>query len=127
MGLHEEHLQQFIAKGLERLEKRTFKRCRKLDHREEEDFHEARKSVKAWLGAVGFLPEGAMPVDPGFHLLAEILGDENDLATLSAWLKGHGFTQRFSPDLWKTIRDARKRLQKEAIRNAEMLTPSWAG
>ena len=127
MGLHEEHLQQFIAKGLERLEKRTFKRCRKLDHQEVEDFHEARKSVKAWLGAVGFLPEGAMPVDPGFHLLAEILGDENDLATLSVWLKGHGFTQRFAPDLWKTIKAARKRLQKEAIRNAGMLTPSWAG
>lgn len=124
IGLHEENLPQAIAKGLEQLEKRTLKRCRKLDHREVEDFHEARKSVKAWLGAVGFLPEGSMPVDPAFHVLAEVLGDENDLATLSAWLKSHGFTQRFAPDLWRTIKGARRRLQKEAIREAEKLTPS---
>ena len=57
-SLPKEHLPERISKGLAKLEKRTLQRCRKLDHREEEDFHEARKAVKAWLGAIGFLPEG---------------------------------------------------------------------
>lgn len=123
-GLPPENLAATIAKGLEKLEKRTLKRCRKLDHRAEEDFHEARKAVKALLGAVGFLPEGVIPLDPKLHDLAERLGDENDLATLSGWLESHGFTTRFAPDLWKTIKVARHGKQKEVIREAAKLSPS---
>jgi hypothetical protein len=113
-----EELAATITKGLKKLEERAIKRCRKLDHRAEEDFHEARKAVKALLGAIGFLPEGAVSLDPRLNDLAELLGDENDLATLSHWLESHGFTPRFAPGLWKTIRAARHRLQKKVIKNA---------
>ncbi len=110
-----------IAKGFRKLEKRTLKRCAKLDHRAEEDFHEARKAVKALLGATGFLPEGLITADPKLHDLAELLGDENDLATLSAWLEGHGFTPRFAQDLWSVIAAKRHALQKEVIAKAAKL------
>jgi hypothetical protein len=110
-----------ISTGLGKLRKRVLKRCRRLDHRAEEDFHEARKALKAWLGAVGFLPEGMLGCDPLLQEMAEFLGDENDLATLSAWLDEHGFTKRFAPDLRKALHTARRRLQKRAIRDAAKL------
>lgn len=110
-----------LAKRVKKLQRQAFKRCGKLDDRKEEDFHEARKAVKALLGAAGFLPEGAVPVDPKFHDLAELLGDENDLATLSLWLNEHGFTKRFAPDLRKTIAAARRKLQKQVIEDVSKL------
>jgi CHAD domain len=110
-----------VQKGMEKLEKRTLKRLRRLSDRNEEDFHEARKAVKALLGAGGFLPEGSVDFDSKYHDLAELLGDENDLATLSTWLESHGFTQRFAPDLWKAIKDRRNKLQKTVIKDAEKL------
>lgn len=113
-----EELAGTIAKGLKKLEQRALKRSLKLDHRAEEDFHEARKALKALLGAVGFLPDGAAPLNPKLHYLAELLGDENNLATLSRWLDGHGFTPRFAPDLWKTISATRHKLQKKVIKEA---------
>jgi CHAD domain-containing protein len=121
LALPAEILSDAVRNGLEKLEKRALKRCGKLDHRAEEDFHEARKAVKAWLGAAGFLGEGVIPLDPKFHDLAEVLGDENDLATLSAWLDNHGFTRRFAPGLWKTIKAARRAKQKIAIRDGREL------
>ena len=113
-----------IGKGLAKMKRRALKRCRKLDHRRQEDFHEARKAVKALLGAVGFLPEGVIPLDPRFHDLADLLGDENDLATLSVWLVSHGFTARFAPDLWKTLKSARRKLQARVIEEATKLPAS---
>ena len=126
LGLMDDQLPEAMRKGLGKLEKRALKRCRKLNHRAEEDFHEARKAVKAWLGAVGFLAEGAIPLDPKFHDLAEVLGDENDLATLSEWLVDHGFTRRFAPDLWKTLKLVRHNRQKQAIRDARDLATAGA-
>ena len=73
--------------------RKAVSRCRKLDHRAEEDFHEARKALKAWTGALGFLHEGTVKVEPILHELAELLGDENDLATLSALAGGTWFHQ----------------------------------
>lgn len=125
-GLPQAHLAEAIEKGLSKLEKRTIKRCRKLDHLAEEDFHEARKAVKAWIGAVGFLAEGAIPLDPKLHDLAEVLGDENDLATLGVWLDEHGFTKRFAPELWKTMKAARHEKQKVAIRDGKSLAAAKA-
>jgi len=110
-----------IGKGLEKLERRVFKRCGRLDDRAEEHFHEARKAVKAWLGAVAFLPEGVIPVNPQFDELAESLGDENDLTTLSVWLQDHGFTEKFAPDLWKTLNASRRKLQRDLIRDVANL------
>ena len=121
-ALPAEHLLERIAEGLEKLARRTAKRCRKLDHRAGKDFHEARKALKAWLGAVGFLPDGVIPHNPLLDKLAELLGDENDLATLSAWLDGHGFTLKFAPHLWATIEKSRLRLQRKAIKDAAKLS-----
>lgn len=117
----EEEIADELAKALKKLKQRAIKRCRKLDHCSEEEFHEARKAVKAVLGAAGFLPEGAAPLDPKFKDLAELLGDENDLTTLSEWLKKRGFTKRFAPDLWKTLRSARRQLQKQVMKEVTKL------
>jgi hypothetical protein len=116
-----EHLPERVGKGLARLEKRALSRCRKLDRQDDEDFHQARKAVKAWLGAIGFLPENSVKADPVLHELAEQLGDENDLTTLAEWLDEHGFTRRFAPELWDAIKTSRRRLQRKAIKDAERL------
>jgi hypothetical protein len=117
-GLPVEGLARTIGTGLSKLEKKVLKRCRRLDHREEEDFHEARKAVKAWLGAVGFLPEGLVSSCKALEGIAEMLGDENDLATLSEWLEAHGFTRRFVPGLRAAVDSARRKLQKQVIKEA---------
>ncbi len=121
LDLPSDELAARVTNGLVKLQQRVIKRCRRLDHRSEEDFHDARKSLKAWLGALAFLPGGTLESDPLLHEMAEFLGDENDLATLSAWLGEHGFTAHFAPDLWKALKSARKRLQKRAIRDAGKL------
>jgi hypothetical protein len=54
--------------------------------------------------------------------LAELLGDENDLATLSTWLERHGFNENFVPNLWKDLSKARRKLRRKAIRDAAQLT-----
>ena len=120
-ALPPENLAERITKGLAKLESKAISRCRRLDHRAEEDFHEARKALKAWMGALGFLHEGTVKVEPVLHELAEFLGDENDLATLSVWLKEHGFTQRFAPDLWRAISTSRRRLQRKVIKDGARL------
>jgi len=107
--------------GLKNLHKQLAKRCRRLDHRGEEDFHDARKALKAYLGAISYLPEGLITLDPKMTELAELLGDENDLATLSAWIEGHGFTQDFEPYLWVKVTERRLKLQKKAIRDAAQM------
>ena len=112
-----------LNEGLGKLERRAIKRCHQLDHRREEDFHEARKAVKAWLGAVGFLPvaDGVTQADPLAHHLAERLGDENDLATLGSWLDEHGFTKRFVPELWSALTTERRRLQRKLVKDGARL------
>jgi CHAD domain len=107
-----------ISTGLKKLDKQVTKRCKRLNHDGEEDFHDARKALKAYLGALGFLPEGAITLDLKLLELPEILGDENDLATLSTWLDQHGFTENFVPVLWKKLEKSRSRLRKRAIRDA---------
>jgi hypothetical protein len=120
-ALPEEDLEERVARGHAKLERKAVSRCRKLDHRAEEDFHEARKALKAWTGAIGFLHEGSQKAEPILHELAEFLGDENDLATLSRWLEEHGFTKRFAPDLWRAISASRRRLQRKVIKDGARL------
>lgn len=122
-----ERLTEQITHGLKTLEHKTVKRCRTLDHRSDKDFHKTRKALKAWLGAVGFLPDGMIPGDPKLNELAELLGDENDLATLSAWLRRHGFTPELAPGLWESLDEKRHKLQREAIHHARDLSASLAG
>jgi hypothetical protein len=93
----------------------VIKRCRKLDPSAKEDFHDARKALKAYLGALGFMPEGLITPDPILADLPELLGDENDLATLSEWLEKHGFTAELVPDLWNKLKERRHHLRSEVI------------
>jgi len=116
-----ENLAERLAKGEKKLRKQVNKRCENLDHNAEEDFHDARKAIKAYLGAIKFLPEGCVVPDAEMVDLAELLGDENDLATLAAWLENHGFTADFVPTLWKKLKTARGNLRKQAIREADLL------
>ena len=119
-----EQLAERTTGGLKKLRTQVAKRCKRLDHRGEEDFHDARKSLKAYLGAIGFLPEGTLTPPPEMLELPELLGDENDLGTLSVWLDGHGFTEYFAPQLWEELEAARHKLRKKAIRDAALLTAS---
>jgi hypothetical protein len=116
-----ESLPKRVDKGICKLRKEVIHRCRHLDHRAEEDFHDARKALKAYLGALGFLPENRVTLEPVMAELAELLGDENDLATLSTWLERHGFTPGFAPELWQRIRKARKKIRKQAMADAAIL------
>ena len=120
-ALAPEDLADRLLPGFEKLRKQVTKRCHHLDHREEEDFHDARKALKAYLGALGFLPEGRIQLDPNVSELAELLGDENDLATLSSWLEAHGFTANFVPSLWEKLAETRCALRKQAIRKGVKL------
>ncbi len=110
-----------ISSGFGKLTERSVKRCRKLKHRDAADFHPARKALKSWLGAVGFLPAGWIVASPEICQLTEVLGDENDLHTLSVWLRQHGFTARFAPDLWDQINGSRRKLRREIIKDAARL------
>jgi hypothetical protein len=116
-----------ITHGLGKLEKRVIKRCRHLDHSDIEEFHDARKALKAYTGAIGFLPAGLVQLDPKLAALAELLGDENDLATLSNWLLCHGFTAAFVSGLWDKLEEFRNRLRTEIIRDISLLIDSGEG
>jgi len=118
-----------IQQGLEKLRKKLRKRAGKLERPKEEAFHDLRKSIKAYTGAVKFLPTGAVKflperdsiIPPVIHELADILGDENDLATLSEWLASHGFTALLEPALWKKLKKSREKLQDQVIQQANHL------
>mgnify|MGYP000087102029 CR=1 FL=1 len=73
LGVAAENLDETLAEGLKKLGKQVRKRCLRLDHRAEEDFHDARKALKAYLGALGFLPHGTVSLDPKMTEIAELL------------------------------------------------------
>lgn len=108
-------------KQLKRLHRRMVKHCRLMERRRETDFHEARKALKAWLGAARLLPELSSGIAAKVERLSGILGRENDLAVLEHWLDDHGFTKQLVPGLWETTAAARRRLQDRAIRKAAAL------
>lgn len=119
-----EDLAERISRGLKKLKKRVSKRCLTLDHSGDEDFHDARKSLKAYLGALEFLPKGMVTPDPRLAELPELLGDENDLATLSEWLENHGFTPDFVPSLWTSLKEHRDRFRTQVIQDvSKALSP----
>ncbi len=121
LALPEDSLAGRCEEGRDKLRAKLRKRFRDLKHGREEDFHEARKALKAWLGAHGFLPD-AQPDDASLPArLADWLGDENDLATLGIWLDEHGFTDRFVPDLWQCLAAERRRLQEKAAGESKRL------
>jgi hypothetical protein len=120
VALSEETLEDTLSRGLRRLEKNVRKCSRRIHRRGSEDFHNTRKALKAYLGAIGFLQSGDVTPDPKKTELVELLGDENDLATLSDWLIDHGFTDRFAPELWKKLKKVRRELQDQAVNDARI-------
>jgi hypothetical protein len=126
-ALPTEELPDRLSRGLKKLQKRVAKRCRSLDRRGEEDFHDARKALKAYLGALAFLPAGSCSLEKKLAELPEELGDENDLATLSFWLEDHGFTERFVPTLWEKIEEVRHELRKKIMQDTAELFPRAKG
>lgn len=114
-------LETTLARGLNKLYQQVRKRCLHLNHRDETHFHEARKALKAYLGALDFLPEGTVTPEPEMAAIADLLGDENDIATLSDWLTDHGFTPKFAPSLWQSLKDHRRKLQKQAVADSRAL------
>jgi len=121
MELPVEGLEMVAQTGARRLQKKVRRRLGALDSRNEEDFHDARKALKAFMGAAGFLPERAQPLDPKLAEIADLLGDENDLATLSDWLTEHGFSEKFAPGVWKLVKKSRRSLRKQVIADADGL------
>jgi len=119
--LPEESLAERVEVGLKKLRKQLAKRFGKINHRGEEDFHDARKALKAYLGALGFMPKESFAADPKMTELADVLGDENDLGTLSEWLEARGFTEDFVPSLWDKLTKSRNELRKDAVRDAARL------
>lgn len=113
-------LDECISNGLAKLDATIIKRCRRLDRRRENDFHEARKALKAQLGAITFL-HGKSALDPLLVDLADLLGDENDLSTLRSWLIAHGFTSTFVPELMAKIDKRQEKLQIRAIQDASAI------
>lgn len=104
-----------LEASLRRLRNRARRLCRRLDHRSPDDFHEARKALKAWLGAAGLVPRHPLQPAQVDRDLADLLGDENDLATLIVWLESHGFTRAVAPELRNSLKKARRKIQREAI------------
>ena len=119
--LPHDELPERMARGQARLRQQVRKCCDALAHGKPKDFHELRKSLKAYLGALEFLPETTVPADPILSELAEMLGDENDLTTMADWLNAHGFTKALVPDLWKHLHKTRRKVRKQAARDAAAL------
>jgi hypothetical protein len=116
--LAENDLTERVGIGMQKLRKRLSKRFETIDHSGKEDFHDARKALKAYLGALGFMPAESFAPDPEMTKLADVLGDENDLGTLSTWLEARGFTADFVPGLWEKLTKSRAKLRKKAIEDA---------
>ncbi|MFT3992057.1 MAG: CHAD domain-containing protein [Luteolibacter sp.] len=114
-AIPEEELPDRLQAGFHTLEKQLIKRGKQVARRGDEDFHNFRKSIKALLGACKFFPEITHSQAITLDHLADILGDENDLATLALWLEQHGFTAALLPDLWNNLEKSRKALQDEVL------------
>ena len=96
MKLPGEGLEMVAQTGARHLQKKVWRRLGALASHNEEDFHDARKALKAFIGVAGFLPERAEPLDPKLAEIADLLGDVDVSATLSDWLTGHGFSEKFA-------------------------------
>jgi hypothetical protein len=116
--LPEQDLTQRVVIGLQKLSTQLAKRFKNIDHSGEEDFHNARKALKAYLGALGFMPPESFTPNPEMTELADVLGDENDLGTLAAWLEARGFTKDFVPGIWEKLTKSRTKLRKKALADA---------
>jgi CHAD domain-containing protein len=105
------------VEGVVRLERQLRKRLKRaLQRVRNEDFHECRKAVKAWLGGLSMvLPGVEVPGAAEAEKLAESLGDENDLEVLAGWLTSRGFTPATAGPAWKTLRKRQEKVRRRSI------------
>ncbi|MFD0892677.1 CHAD domain-containing protein [Luteolibacter ambystomatis] len=102
-AISEEDLEKRVRKGRKALARRLEKRLKAVGHDPGAvELHEARKAIKAWLGALHHLGE-----EPEKELVdyADVLGDVNDLHVLATWLAVHGFSQALSPIPWRALEE----------------------
>jgi hypothetical protein len=105
------------AKGAARIEKQLRRRLKRaLQRVRNEDFHECRKAVKAWLGGLSLVaPERVLAGGPEAAKLGDSLGEENDLEVLAGWLRSRGFTPSATPAGWKVLRKRQEKLRRRSI------------
>lgn len=110
----EKELAERMSLGKAKLAGRLRKRLKRLEQDDlpEVELHEARKSLKAWLGALHHLEETP---PQALQELAETLGDVNDLHVLSLWLESHGFSPQLTPVVWKSVRERGRRLRRKVV------------
>lgn len=103
--------------GANRLKARLRKRLKKtLERVRNEDFHECRKTAKAWLGGVSLVaPTLELPGGEIADRLCDSLGDENDLEVLAVWLQSHGFTPATAGAAWKRLRKRQEKIRRRSI------------
>ncbi|MEI6675420.1 MAG: CHAD domain-containing protein [Verrucomicrobiota bacterium] len=110
-------LQAALPRGLRRLRKRVHQRMQRLGLRRHHApaFHEVRKALKAWLGALELLGEAP---DDTCEKLAELLGDENDLSALETWLNARGFSKGMAPGVWSRVSARHQQLRISILETA---------
>lgn len=110
-------LEDRCAKGAERMLRRFRKRLKKaINKADDRDFHEVRKSAKAWLGGMTLLEPGAVP--PGgdeVRQLGELLGEEHDLQVFAEWLGENGFSPANVPRVWRRISKVQTRTRRASL------------
>ncbi|MGD7652469.1 MAG: CHAD domain-containing protein [Verrucomicrobiales bacterium] len=117
----EDALTKRAKSGIKRLAGKITTCCATLDRNHPESFHEARKALKAWTGAISLFPHGRINPDPHLDDLLVTLGRENDLRTLAEWLRKHGFTPHFSPSLWTALSKKQRKIQKHLCKRLQTL------
>lgn len=106
-----------VAVGADKLRRQLRKRLKRaLQRVSNEDFHDCRKSAKAWLGGLSVVaPDLVHPATPAAEKVAGTLGQENDLAVLALWLDDHGFSSTLCPGPWKLLRKRQEKVRRKSI------------
>ncbi len=118
-AIPEEHLSLRAEKGLKKLRKKVRANLRSIvtEHGEHE-FHDLRKAIKGWLGALHHL---GLAADERVGQFADLLGDVNDLHVFAAWLDAHGFVRSLAPIPWRAVDEKLAVLKHEILHAAPSL------
>ncbi|MCW1887392.1 CHAD domain-containing protein [Luteolibacter flavescens] len=113
----DEEVAEAAEDGARKLEKQLRKRLKRALQRViNEDFHDCRKAVKAWLGGMALAaPDLPLVGKEEAERLANSLGEENDLEVLAAWLEARGFTPTICPCAWKVLRKRQEKVRRKSI------------
>jgi CHAD domain-containing protein len=105
------------SKGAGLLRRRLKRRLKRaLDRVQNEDFHDCRKAVKAWLGGMAVVaPSLPLPAKEETEKLANSLGEENDLEVLATWLTSRGFSPATAKSAWKVLHKRQEKVRRRSI------------